>query len=54
MYYTWVKSVENAAAPRMPVPRPNPSDVESGSFRKPDQDNVVVWEADEKRIREED
>lgn len=54
MYYTWVKSVENASAPRMPAPRPSPSDIESGALRKLDQENVVVWEADEKRIKEED
>ncbi|KAJ3482438.1 hypothetical protein NLI96_g6981 [Meripilus lineatus] len=54
MYYTWVKSVENASAPRMPAPRPTVSDIESGSLRKLNQENVVVWEADEKRIKEED
>ena len=47
MYYTWVKSVESAQS-RPPVPRAQPSDIESNRAKDVElEETTVIWEADE-------
>ena len=47
MYYTWVKSVESAQS-RPPVPRAQPSDIESNRAKDVElEETTVIWEAEE-------
>ena len=46
MYYTWVKSVESAQS-RPPVPRAQPSDIESNRAKDVELETTVIWEAEE-------